>query len=97
MFLKVHHNRDGCDVVAVCDRELLNTTLQDGDFTFAIHESFYGNTLAEESEVRRILLSAGNANLVGPRTIALAVELGLLDRDGCSEIAGVPHAMIIAL
>lgn len=97
MFLKVHRAPDGCEVVAVCDRELVNTTLKDGDFSLEISEKFYGTTPAGEEEVRRILLAAGNANLIGHRTIALAIDLGILDREACTEIAGVPHAVILAL
>lgn len=97
MFLKVHRGSDNSEVVAVCDRELLNTTLKDGDFTLEISENFYGNTLIEECEVRRILASACNANLIGHRTIALAIDTGVLDREACTEIGGVPHAIILAL
>ncbi|MDP3565166.1 MAG: DUF424 family protein, partial [Methanoregula sp.] len=52
MFLKVHHLPGSADVVAVCDRELLNTTISDEKLTIRVHDSFYGTTPASEEEVR---------------------------------------------
>jgi hypothetical protein len=97
MLLKVHRGPDGCEVVAVCDRELLNTTITDGDLTIAISEKFYGNTPADEEMVMSALRSATNANLIGPKAVALAIRIGLVTRDACIEVGGIPHAMLFEL
>jgi hypothetical protein len=97
MFLKVHRSADGCEVVAVCDRELLNTTLRQGDLMIAISEKFYGTLRADEGEVRDALRKATNANLIGPRAVALAIGMGLVSREACIEIAGVPHAIVFVI
>ena len=97
MFLKIHRSRDTGDVVAVCDRELLNTTVCHEKLSFIISESFYGNTPASEDEVRDALKSAGNINLIGDRSVNLAVELGLVDKACCIMIGKVPHAQIYRL
>ena len=55
MFLKVHRSRDTGDIVAVCDRELLNTTVRHEKLTVTITDSFYGNTPATEDEVKEAL------------------------------------------
>ena len=95
MYLKIHRSVEGDEVVAVCDRELINTTVSNGDIEICISEWFYGTRLATEEEVSSALDKAANANLMGPRVIALAVERGLVDRDGCLMIGAVPHAQII--
>ena len=97
MFLKIHRSPDAGDVVAVCDRELINTTIHHEKMTIIVSESFYGNIPATEAEVREALKKAGNANLIGERTISLAVEMGLLTRAGCIMIGSVPHAQIYQL
>jgi uncharacterized protein len=97
MFLKIHHSQQGGDVVAVCDRELLNTTVLHGDIEVPIKESFYGNRLASEDEVREALLHAYNANLIGERAVALAIDMGLITRSGCILIGAVPHALLFRL
>ena len=94
MFLKIHHSPDAGDVVAVCDRELINTTLSNGTVTITVTESFYGNTPVTEDEVRAALKTAGNINLMGERAVGLAVSMGLLTRSGCIMINTVPHAQI---
>jgi uncharacterized protein len=97
MFLKVHRSRETGDVVAVCDRELLNTTLRHEKITITITDSFYGNTPATEEEVRDALKNGGNINLIGERSVNLAIEMGLLTKSGCMMIGKVPHAQIYQL
>lgn len=97
MFLKVHRSRDTGDIVAVCDRELLNTTVHHEKLSITITETFYGNTLATEDEVKDALKNAGNINLIGERSINLAIEMGLITKSGCMMIGKVPHAQIYRL
>ena len=94
MFLKVHSSPGTGDVVAVCDRELINTTIRHKETAITISEAFYGNCPATESEVRDALRNAGNINLMGERCVSLAIEMGLLTRSGCIMIGTVPHAQI---
>jgi hypothetical protein len=97
MFLKVHRSRDTGDIVAVCDRELLNTTVRHEKITIIISDSFYGNTPATEDEVRDALKNAGNINLIGERSVNLAIGMGLITKSGCMMIGKVPHAQIYQL
>ncbi|MDD1656120.1 MAG: DUF424 domain-containing protein [Methanomicrobiales archaeon] len=97
MFLKVHRAPDGAEVVAVCDRELLNTTIIHGEITIQISENFYGNRPASEKEVRNNLKDASNANLIGERCVALAVEMGIVERSGCMMLGKVPHAQVFRI
>lgn len=97
MYLKIHHNSAGNEVVAVCDRELLDTRIQQGDIDIHISEAFYGKSPATPDEVRAALRCAGNINLIGERAVALAVEMGLIGTHGYMLIGSVPHAQIIRL
>ncbi|QSZ66718.1 DUF424 family protein [Methanofollis aquaemaris] len=96
MYLKVHHTREGA-VVAVCDEDLLNTTLCHGDVEVAVTEAFYGSTPATEEEVRAALRGACNANLIGEQAVGVAVAMGLISEECCVKIGGVPHALIISV
>jgi uncharacterized protein len=97
MFLKIHRSRDTGDVVAACDRELLNTTLSHEKLSITVTEAFYGNTPATEDEVRDALKNAGNINLIGERSVNVAIEMGILTKSGCMMIGNVPHAQIYRL
>jgi hypothetical protein len=93
MFLKVHRTPDG-EVVAVCDRELLNATLVHRDVEVHLSEDFYGRTPASDEQVRAALSTATNANLFGRRTVEIAIACGVVDRDCVTLVGGVPHAQI---
>jgi hypothetical protein len=97
MFLKIHRSREFGDVVAVCDRELLNTTIRHGDLVISITETFYGNTPASEDEVGAALKTAGTINLMGEHSVNIAIGLGLVEKSGCLMIGNVPHAQIYRL
>jgi hypothetical protein len=97
MFLKIHRSREIGDVVAVCDRELINTTLTHGTMTVKITEAFYGTCTATEAEVQDALKKAGNINLMGERAVSVAINMGLITRSGCIMIGSVPHAQVFSL
>lgn len=97
MFLKIHRSPETGDVVAICDRELLNTTISNNSLTVTPTHAFYGNKTATEEEVREALMRAANANLLGERTIRIAIDMGLVTRAGCIMIGSVPHAQIYQL
>ncbi len=97
MFLKIHRSRNTGDVVAVCDRELLNTTISHEKISIRISETFYGNTPATEDEIREALKNAGNINLIGERSVNLAIQMGLITKSSCIMIGNVPHAQIYRL
>jgi hypothetical protein len=97
MFLKIHRAPQTHDIVAVCDGELINTIISDGDVKVHITEAFYGARRASEDEVREALKNAVNANIMGERAVAIAIELGLVSRAGCIMMGSVPHALIFRL
>ena len=97
MFLKIHRSPSCADVIAVCDAELLNTTITGGDLKVQIHESFYGNRRVNTDEVRAALNKGDSINLMGERAVAIAIELGLASRADCIMIGSVPHVQIYRL
>jgi hypothetical protein len=97
MYLKTHRAPDGTCVTAICDRELLNTKVSDGDLEVCISEAFYGNRSVSDEEARNALKSAENVNLMGERSVSIAIDMGLVDRTGCIMIGKVPHAQIFSI
>jgi hypothetical protein len=97
MFLKIHRGPDGMTVVALCDRELINTTITDGEIEVCITESFYGNRQASADEVREALSKADNANIMGEQAVSFAVDMGIISRSSCIMIGNVPHAQVFRL
>jgi len=97
MFLKIHHSREMGDVIAVCDYELLNTTITQGDLKVTISGQFYGTARANADDVRKALEKGDIINIIGERAISVAIEMGLITRGDCIMIGTVPHAQIYRL
>jgi len=95
MLLRIHRNAECQEVVGICDRELINTTLTEGDLHILISPAFFGECGATEEEVLTTLRTCSNINLFGERCISLAVKYGFIGRESCRIIAGVPHAIIL--
>jgi uncharacterized protein len=97
MFLKIHRSPGSGDIVAVCDRELINTTICEGTMKVTISEHFYGTCPVTEADVKEALKNAGNINLMGERAVSIAAGMGLITRSECIMIGSVPHAIICRL
>lgn len=84
-------------LVAACDADLLGTTHSEGKFRLDVAPGFYDGLRVEEGDLGAYLRSATVANLVGPRTVATAIRLGLVDPANILRVAGVPHAQFLVM
>ncbi|MFA5397818.1 MAG: DUF424 family protein [Methanogenium sp.] len=92
--MKIHRHAGVSEVLAVCDKELLNTTIKGEDLTLRVTEAFYGATPCTKEEVKRALEHASTCNLLGEKAVGAAIECGMLQERGCMMIGTVPHAQI---
>ncbi len=95
MYLRIHRVPEGGEIVAACDRELLNRTLTDGKIEFFVDERFYGINPATEEELINALKDAKNANLTGKRVVSVAIRCGVADEDSCLMIGDIPHVQVL--
>jgi uncharacterized protein len=94
----VHNYQQGVQVLlAACDPELLDTEHKEGKLRLEVPSRFYDGMRVDEAGLRAVLSSCTVANLVGPKTIEVAVEMGLVDPDHVLEVNGVPHAQMMLL
>ncbi|MEK6976110.1 MAG: DUF424 family protein [Candidatus Thermoplasmatota archaeon] len=84
-------------LVAACDAELLGTTHREGKYKLDVAPGFYDGLRVNEADLAAYLRSATMANLVGPKTVAAAVSLGLVDPGIVLKVAGVPHAQFLVM
>ncbi|KHO54885.1 MAG: DUF424 family protein [Candidatus Diapherotrites archaeon] len=96
MFAKVHKHSNG-EVLACCDKELLGKTLQEGEITFEVRESFYKGFEISEEKLGELLKEAENANLVGEKVVRIALKKGLINEKSIKLIKNVPHVQIYKL
>lgn len=79
-------------LLAACDADLVGKEFAEGHLRLKVMPEFYdevaGDAAALESYLRRCTV----ANLVGKKTVELAIELGFVDPNHVLRIQGVPHA-----
>ena len=89
------HISQGHILIAACDLELLGKTLEDGDICIDVREGFYGGERVDAAILSTLLEMSTMANLVGKRTVGLAIKIGLVDKECVIMIKGVPHAQTL--
>lgn len=94
----VHQYRQGVQtLLAACDPELLDTEHAEGSLKLQVPGSFYDGQRVEEPVLRQFLGACTVANLVGERTVAVAVDMGLVESTGVRTVDGVPHAQLMVI
>lgn len=96
MVLKIYRT-DREVLIAVCDRDLLGKTFEDGKLQLDINPGFYGQDAASLAEIEAALHEATIANFAGSRAVSCAISLGYVDRGNVLEIAGVPCAQMVRM
>lgn len=84
-------------LVAACDSELLGSTHREGKFKLDVPPSFYDGLRVDAEGLGSYLRSATVANLVGKRSVGVAIGLGLVDPANVLVVSGVPHAQFLVM
>ncbi len=84
-------------LVAVCDKDLIGKTLRDGKIKLEVKKEFYGDRLTTPEEAAKALSEADTGNIVGKKSVKIAIERNLVDPSAVIHIAGIPHVHIIRL
>jgi len=88
------YRQGGETLLAACDKDIVGKTFTGKGLRITVSESFYrGEDADEEMLVNRLQL-ATIANLVGKRTMEIAIRHGFVDPDCVLDIGGVPHAQM---
>ncbi|HME86958.1 MAG TPA: DUF424 family protein [Candidatus Nanoarchaeia archaeon] len=90
MIVKIHESKQG-DIVAVIDTDLLGKIIEDEDFQLDLTSNFYKGEERATDEIGDLMRNAHGINIVGEKTIALAIEEGLIDEDMVKRIGGIPY------
>lgn len=87
------------DVVAICDSELLGKKFEEDLFQLDVKESFYKGDEMNEKQVLEVIgkMSREDAtfNIVGKKSVELAVFSGIIPKESIKNIQGIPFAMVL--
>ncbi|NGM70089.1 DUF424 family protein [Natronolimnobius sp. AArcel1] len=84
-------------LVAVCDSDVLGETYEADNLSLTVTEEFYGGDEVDEHAVIESLARADVANIVGTRSVELAIEEGFVDEANVLEVGETLHAQLLRL
>jgi len=82
-------------VVAICDEDLLEKTLDFEDVKFHVSKKFYGGEIIDEEKALKLLENSTIGNLVGKKIVSLALKKKYIAKENIILIGDVPHAQFI--
>ena len=86
-------------IVALCDSDLINKTFSEGKKQIEIRENFFKGEEKTREEVLEILIDMEKEdvtfNIVGMESINVAIEAGIINKDGIIMIDNVPVALVL--
>lgn len=94
--LRVFRQR-GEVLLAACDKELVGRIMREGDLKLEVCPAFYEGEDADEEMLLNRLRNASIANLVGERTVGIAIKHELVDEGCVVRIEGVPHVQLVRM
>ncbi|HNV01244.1 MAG TPA: DUF424 family protein [archaeon] len=96
MFAK-KHEIDYQTILAVCDKEHLGKTYEEGNICFTVSEKFFGGQEINEKELKELFKNVNSINLFGNKCIKIAQKEGLITESSVIKIQGIKHAQIYGL
>jgi len=82
-------------LVAVCDEQLLGQKFEEEDKILDLTGDFYKGDQKTEEEIADIIRNAYILNVVGEKSVKLAMREGVLDDENIQTVQGIPHAQIM--
>lgn len=92
-----HHAKDGRDIVAVCDKELIDKKFEENGKQLDLTSEFYKGDEKEETEIGDIIRNADIINLVGKRAVDLGLAEEVISKENVIIINGIPHAQAVLI
>jgi len=84
-------------LLAICDAEILGTTLRDGKIVFCVKEDFYKGARVNLEEAMLMIENSNIVNMIGKNVVKKAIQRGYVHPEAVLDIQGTPHAQIVKL
>ena len=95
MIVKIHKVEGNKMLLAVCDSELLGKKFEEGNKQLDMTSNFYKGEEKTTREVCDLMRNSYMINLVGEKSIKLALKEELVNEDNINKISDVPYAQVI--
>lgn len=86
-------------VVSLCDKDLYGRKLKEGVKALDLTGPFFKGEEMDETQVKeeitRLTKEDATFNIVGHRSVKIALELGIVESEGVLKVEGVPFALVL--
>lgn len=79
-------------VLSAADEMIIGRELREGILHLSVNPDFYGEISVSKEFLKETMAMCTIGNFVGEETIAIGVDMGLIDPDNIILIDGIPHA-----
>ncbi len=84
-------------LLAVCDKDILNKTFEEGELSVTASEDFYSESECTEKEIVKLIKNATILNALGNNIIDLLIQQKLVNKENVIEIGSTKHAQVVSL
>ena len=96
MYVKIHTSKFR-DIIAICDKDLIGKKVEEGNLQLDITERFYKGEELPEARIISIMQHAEVLNIVGKKSVELAIKNNIIDKNHVLYIKGIPNAQFTKL
>ncbi len=83
-------------LAVITDKDIMGKSFLDGKIQLDFSKKFYQGEEKTEEEVKKIILESQHLHLSGKNSIALGIELNLVDKERILWVKGIPHAEVVS-
>ena len=91
MIIKINQAQ-GRKIVAICDEDILGKVFVEDGMQLDLSSPFYQGLKSSIEQTIEVMCVADDLNLVGKKTIALAIEQKIISGDNVRKIGEIPFA-----
>ena len=96
MYSKIHKIQNST-VLACCDKHLVGKVLKEGELELRVRADFYKDKIIDENELDELLGESDNINLLGEKSVTVALKKGFINEGDVIKIKGIPHALVFKI
>lgn len=94
LLVKVHKKNNRA-IIAVCDKNLIGKLVEEKNRQLDLRGEFYKGEELSVEEIGDLMRNADGVNLVGPESIKLGLQEGVITEDNVIMVDGIPHAQAV--
>ncbi len=89
------HNANGKIILAICDKDILGKTFEQGDAFLDLNSEFYKGKKAQKKEIIEEINKAYIINAAGKKTVQLLIKEGFALNSSLKYVENIPYIQVI--